>query len=757
LSAWLPADRRAFRENVLWALMLVIGTLLAYQRATQAGFIWDDPRHVTENRLLRSSQGLADIWVTSADPKADITHAIIQYYPLTHTTFWIEYHLWGLNPLGYHLDNIILHGLSAVLLWALLVRLGVPAPWLIAAVFAVHPVNVESVAWVTERKNVLSTILYLGAVVAYIRFVTRLKGFETDQAQVTAAPIIASPWGVWGLSFALFVAAMLSKTTACSMPAVMLLLLWWKRKRFTLDDVIPLVPFFIVGIGLGFLTAAVENQRVGAHGPDWDFSFLQRCLIAGNAVWFYFSKLLWPVNLTFSYTRWNIDISRPVLYIAPVATVAVLAALWLARKWLGKGPLVAALIFVGGLFPALGFINTYPMLYSFVADHFQYLPGIAIITLIIGAIAKPLLAASDGSNSFGDYPPVPTALTVVLLAVLSTLTWRHASVFADDRVLWPDTLAKNPGSWMANYNLGVSTERDAQSADEAVRVLERDQRNARASNQLDIAERETAVIEAKRREAAECRERAIRLFQRALELRPQHDRAEHMIGQVLYEQGKYHDAIPHLMRAITINHDNFEAHYNLGMTLNRLEKRDEALAELRKAQALRPKWTGTRLEIADILTAQGKLQEAVDEYIAVRQLDPRNTTALIKGARLLHEMGQDELAFAALAAAIKLKSESVEALTDMGMLWEERGMKLGKPQLVQVARQWYAEALKIDAGYPRAKDRFEATAATLKSWPTTMPATGPATVPTSGPGATTVPSTWPANSDGDTLLPTDDQ
>ena len=309
------------------ALVLAVVTFAAYQPTWHAGFIWDDDTHVTENANLRSLHGLYRIWF---EPLADQ-----QYYPLQLTSFWIEYHLWGLRPFGYHAVNVLLHVLNALLLWMVLQQLDVPGAWLAAAVFAVHPVQVESVAWVSELKNLLSTTFYLGALLAFFRF-RPLSG----EAQAGSPP-----WRFYWLAIALFLCALLSKTVACSLPAVLVLLLWWKRGRVERRDIGVLSPMFLLGITFGLMTAWLEKHHVGASGPEWSLSFLQRCLLAGRALWFYAGKLFWPHPLIFIYPRWEIDPGAWWQYLFPAAALVVLIALWWLRSRIGRGPLVAVLCF----------------------------------------------------------------------------------------------------------------------------------------------------------------------------------------------------------------------------------------------------------------------------------------------------------------------------------------------------------------------------------------------------------------------------
>ena len=414
-----------------FALLLLAIALVAYQPVLRhAGFVWDDDFYVTENPALRSVEGLKGIWIKPG--------TTVQYYPLVFTSFWGEYHLWGLQPFEYHLVNILLHALNALLLWQVLRRLEIPGAWLAALIFAIHPVQVESVAWITERKNVLSGLFYLLAALAYLRF----------RPLTNAKPSGARDWRAYPLVIALFLAALLSKTVTCSLPAALLLLVWWKTGRVGKRDALPLAPLFVLGAALGLVTIQME-KHAGATGVEWTLSFVQRCLVAGRALWFYAGKLFWPQQLTFIYPRWEIDAGAAWQYLFPVAVLAVLIALWSLRSRIGRGPLAAVLFFAGTLAPALGFFDLYPFRYSYVADHFQYLACIGLIALTASAGTVLYQRAGQQGRDLGRLA------TVLVLLLLGVSTWKQAHVYQDPEILWRDTLAKNPAAWMAHNNLSA--------------------------------------------------------------------------------------------------------------------------------------------------------------------------------------------------------------------------------------------------------------------------------------------------------------
>ncbi|MEE9296435.1 MAG: O-GlcNAc transferase, partial [Phycisphaerae bacterium] len=415
--------------------VIIAAVVVAYIPALLGGFVWDDNAYVTENRTLESLSGLWRIWFEFG--------ATPQYYPLVHTTFWIERHLWGLHPFGYHTVNVLLHAFNAVLVFAVLRRLNVRGAWVAAMIFALHPVHVESVAWITERKNVLSGAFYLSAMLAYLRYV------ELDHAAGEAS----RRRRCYVAALVLFVCALLSKTVTASLPAAILLILWWKRGRLRGRDLQPLIPMFIAGAILGLVTVWMELYNLrgtgrGAQGPEWDLSWVERCLVAGRAFWFYVGKLVWPTGLTFVYPRWPIDAGVWWQYLYPLAAVVVVGLLWSRRGRIGRAPVAATLFFAGTLTPALGFFNVYPFRYSFVADHFLYLGSLGLIVLFAAAVTALVERMTEHLRSARH------GLAAALFTILAVMVWNESHKYEDLEALWLDTLAKNPECWMAHNNLG---------------------------------------------------------------------------------------------------------------------------------------------------------------------------------------------------------------------------------------------------------------------------------------------------------------
>lgn len=547
------------------AAVLLAATAVSYLPAVRGGFIWDDDRYVTGNELLRSAAGLSKIWFEPS--------SFPQYYPLVLTSFWLEYHAWGLSPLGYHLTNVALHAANALLAWLLLRLMGVPGAWLAAGIFALHPVHAESVAWVTERKNLLSAFFALLSLLAYVRFESRGGLFGTGRRGGRSGALL------YGAAFVAFALALLSKTTACSVPAVLLVLLWWRRGSVSARDGVPLAPFFALGVFMGLVTVTMETTYVRATGPEWALSFGERVLIAGRALWFYAAKLCWPSGLAFSYPRWDIDPGQWWQHLYPLAAAAVVAGLWFARNRLGRGPLAAVLIFAGTLFPALGFINTYPMRYSFVADHFQYLSSLALIALVPGLAARSLpgwLPARAKGRA-----PVLAAAALTLLP-LGLLTWSRAQVFRDAETLWLDTIRKNPGSWMAQTNLGF----------------------------LLLGEGRAAG--------------AAQAFETSLRIKPDTPKALFGLGRVEAERGNLDEAVRLLRRSLEIFPGNAAARLTLANTLARRGDADAArllYLELLAAGHSSAKVAGN---LGTLAAERGDWAEALHYFSLALEEDPRN-------------------------------------------------------------------------------------------------------------------------------------
>lgn len=631
------------RRRRWWlGLLLVAMAVAAYMPVWSAGFIWDDPDYVTHNATLRTWRGLADIWFSPT--------ATPQYYPLVHTSFWIEYHLWELSPLGYHLDNVLLHALNAILLWVVLRRLRVPGAWLAGAIFAVHPVMVESVAWVTERKNVLSLAFYLLAMLCALRFL-RVDDSDRDKRDKQAGVKRADyRWYVGAMVF--FVAALLSKTVTASFPAAVLLIIYYVRGRVMWRNVAPWVPFFVLGAASGLITGWLEAKHVGAWGPEWNFTLVDRVLIAGRAVWFYLYKLVLPVRLSFIYPRWQINAQVWWQYIFPVAAVLLIVVLFLLRRQIGRGPLVAVLFFGGTLVPALGFVNTFPMRYSFVADHFQYHASIGMIALIAASLVWIFRKFRLGHF-------VPGGL-VVLTSVLGSLTFAQARNYRDPLTLWDATLAHNPDSWMVHVNIAqelLGKWREAGSQDQPP-VLAGTHLHRALELAPDISDPHFSMgmYASDRRDWPA----AIEQFRRAIEIAEAAGQPYYYpnyydsLGHALYMSGDVEGAIGQYRRAVTLMPSYARAHFNLALAYEKQQRPDEALQQYADAVRVAPDYAEARYNYGNLLRTTGQFAQAVEQYQILLSQQPNRADAHVNMAATLLQMGQISDAVAHYAQAARL-------------------------------------------------------------------------------------------------------
>lgn len=545
-------------------------TLLAYRPAMSAGFIWDDDSYLTGNPLLRGLDGLRRIWIPGQAP---------QYYPVVFTSFWIEHLLWGLHPAGYHLVNIGLHALDALLVWRLGRALRLPGAWFIGALFALHPVQVESVAWITERKNVLSACFYLLAALAWLRVLDR------GEATRGGAP---PPWRPYAAALGLFVLALLSKSVTCTLPIALLLMMLWQRRRITTRHIAALLPLLLLGLLCAWNTARLERVHVGAAGPEFDFSLAERALIASRALLFYPSKLLLPWPLVFIYPRWELDATRAASYWPLLLELAVAAAALAAWRRGARGPALALAFYAVTIAPALGFVDVYPMRYSFVADHFQYLACLGVFALAGGA-----------AEALARRPRVAAVAGGAVLAGLGGLSWRQCLSYANAETLWRATIARNPGAWIALNNLGALVLEHA----EAVDLLQR----ALAAASSESARGDVRFNLALALDSAGRDEEALALY---LQLQQTEGGMHVRIAQTLESLGRDDEAEAAYRRALS-GEAHAAAWIPFGRHLLRRGRPDEAIGHFTAAVAARPDDADAAMLLCDACEAAGRVADAI--------------------------------------------------------------------------------------------------------------------------------------------------
>lgn len=660
--------RPANLRNLAVGILIFSVTLLAYWPALRGGFLWDDNFHVTQPDM-QSAGGLKRIWCEVG--------ATQQYYPLLHSAFWVEHRLWGDSVLGYHLLNLALHAAVACLVVVLMRRLALPGAWLAAYAFALHPIAVETVAWISEQKNLLSAVFYLSAALVYLRF---------DRTRRRSHYCIA---------LALFLLALLTKTVTASLPAALLVILWWQRGRIEWKrDARPLLPWFGMGAAAGVLTAWVERHYIGAQGANFDLSPAARFLIAGRAICFYFWKLVWPWPNIFVYPRWTVDPGAWWQYIFPIAVAAAaLALLFAARR--SRGPLAAFLFFCGTLFPVLGFLNVYPFIFSFVADHFQYLAALGIIVPLSAA------GAAGAKRLRGGLTRYATLGAVALLAGLGALSWAHSRSFRDSETLYRATLADNPSAWMAHLNLGVILRDQPGRLHDAIAEY-REALRIKPDYPEGHINLGNAYIElpgylgdaaAEFREALRLRPKsadayvglgdlalkrpdgfgdAIAAYQTALRIRPDCAEARAGLGNsFLTQTGGLQGAIVEFREALRLRPDYPEAHVGLGNALVRLPDRlQDAAAEYREALRIRPGYPLAHNNLGNLLSMMpNRRDDAIAEYREALRLQPDYAEARNGLANALSTIpGKQTEAIAAYREALRLRPDYATAHFNLGTL-----------------------------------------------------------------------------------------
>jgi len=659
------------RRNWLWALFLIAFVFIAYARVFNADFIWDDESHLTRNPCIVGPLGLKEIW----------TSARAVYYPLVLTTFWIVHKFAGLSPWPYHFLNVLLHAGSAVLLWQALRQLNVRGGWLGAALWALHPVMVQSVAWVTELKNTQSGFLYLLSIFCFLKWdekPRKLSGISRIEQEGAVSParhgvakaasppqgaaVSQSPLGrsgrrpyLFALSLLFFILATLSKPSVVMLPVVLALCIWWRTGRIYWRDVAALVPFVLISALASVWTILEQKFHAGAIGAEWGQIWPERFIIAGRAIWFYLAKLIWPHPLIFIYPRWEINSYQLMAYLPLIAALAGLLALRLIRANWSRAALFAAAYYVVSLFPVLGFFSVYFFRYSFVSDHFQYLAsmgplalaGAGIVTGCNRLAASRRLSAlpSTSRRSATSMTPLVGICGVLLLALVF-LTWRQTAVYHNLVTLYTATLTKNPGCWMAHYNFGIALN---------------DQGDA---------------------------DGAIAHYRQAVALRPSYAEAHYNLGRLLAQKGQLDEAIVHYEKALEINPADAEAHNNLGATLFANRRVDEAIAHYRKALEIQPDYADASCNLASALLSNGDLDGAIAYYSACLAILPNQAEAQYNLASALFQTGRIDEAIAHYQKVLELRPESADARANLGSIFLAKGW-------VRDAIAQYKDALRI--------------------------------------------------------------
>ncbi|HEY1661143.1 MAG TPA: tetratricopeptide repeat protein [Verrucomicrobiae bacterium] len=670
-----PAPRPVWDRGWIFILLIIVATVVAYapcwwpppgwpvpasiSPSNQLGFVWDDDVLCVANPLIKSPHGWYEVWTTKKTP---------DYFPVMSSAFWVQWRMWGMNPSGYRIVNALLHALDAILLWRILCWLmpgqGTAAK-LAAAIFALHPVNVESVAWIAELKNTLSLMFFCLSLLAYLRF---------DRKE---------DWKWYFLSFAAFLLALLSKIEVAPLPCIILGIAWWQRDRIGWDDLINTIPFFVAAFALGLVSIWFQNHVAIGHDVVRTDNFWSRLAGAGWAVWFYFYKTVLPINVMPIYPRWHIDPANVLSYLPGILLVLGFVLCWVYRAKWGKAVLFGLGYAVLMFLPALGFLNIYFFRFSLVANHWQYFS-------VIGPIALVSVGLVELSKLFPQDKILRPLFCGVLLLILGALTWENAGVYKNSETLWTTTLDKNPDCFIGHNDLGfVMLERGetTNALPHFRRAVELQPDDEASQKNLGSALLQEGNVDD-----------AITQFQIALNLRTNDVGAMNNLALAYSRQGKMSDALAEYEKALAIQPDDAGVHHNYGMALFRLGRVDEAMAHYQKAMATQPNDPELHNDVANVLSKRGQDAAAIKEWEKAVSLrtnyfaaennlawalatDPdaslRNGTNAVQLAedanRIAH--AQNPLVLHTLAAAYAEEGQFSNAVTTAGQALEQAAVQ----------------------------------------------------------------------------------
>lgn len=603
-----------------WLQVAVIITagLLIYVPVLRGGWVWDDIVLVTSNASLRTVHGLWDIWFSAP---------VTDYWPLTWTLLWAEWHLWGGEPPGYHVTSLTLHLCSGFLIWRLLHRLGLRFGWLGGLLFVIHPLAVESVAWVSEIKNTLSLPLYLLSLDAWL---------DTEEKKP----------GGYLRSVLFYLAAMLAKTSTVMLPAVILLYCWWKRGRISGQEMKRMIPYGVIALVLGLVTIYFQTNGHDEDPVDLGGPFT-RLIGAGTAFLFYLGKFVLPVNLLPIYPRWTLDPPSFLQLLTLPALAILFFGLWTQRRDWGRHALFGLGFFLLNALPVLGLTKMRYMSVSWVADHFAYLPMIGLVGLVVAGGGQ-LLARARSSGHFSA-----VGVISILLALLTWQSHSYANQFFSDETLWTYTLQYNPLAAQAHYNLGndlMQAGRSAEAVGQFEETVKIDPNYAPAYNNLGSS----LVVVGRLPEAVQQYEEAVKIepdlavahnnlgdvlrqvgrvqeameqYRLAVKFKPDYADAHNNLGRVMGQSGRVPEAIEQFRLAVKFDPDLAEAYNNLGVALKQSGRLPEAMEQYEKALAINPDYADAHFNLANDQWQTGHLPEAMEQYEEVLKINPEYVPA----------------------------------------------------------------------------------------------------------------------------------
>jgi len=600
-----PRSATYFSHDLFWGLILLLAVLLAYLPVRHAGFLWDDDNHITANPCIIGPLGLKEIWTTSA----------ARFFPLTLTTYWLEHALWGLAPLPYHLANVLLHGACALVLWRLLLNLSVPGAWIGAALWALHPVQVESVAWIAETKNTQSALFFLLSILYFARWLKAqdFRGYSGSR---------------WSYALTLLFAAlsMASKSSTVILPIVLCLIGWWMEKQWPWRTLVRVGPVFLMSGIVSVLTLNAARLE-GAGGALYTRSWPERLITAGDAVWFYLSKLVWP--LLAIYPLWPIDAARWTSYLPLLAVVLGLLILWNKRHSWSRPYWAVAVYFLVALLPILGLVNMISTSYCFVADHYQYLASMGPLTLVGAGLVRFSQFIIPGKTG------LQSTFFAGFLLILGVLSWQHAQIYQNQEAFWRSTLSGNPNCALAYYNLG--------------NVL------------YQKGQRDEAMLQ----------------NEKALEINPNLPEAQNCLGNILLDKGRVDEAMSHYQMALKADPNSVPAYNNLAAILLQKGRVDEAIVLYQKALKIKPNMAELRFGLGNALSQKGQMDEAIAQYEKALEIKPDYAEAHTNLGIAFVNLGQIDQAITQFQDVVRLNPQDADAQTNLAKTQAMAGQSAG--------------------------------------------------------------------------------
>ncbi len=597
---------------------------------------------VVGSKLVKASDGLWRMWFTTD---------ALDYWPVTNSSLWLEWRLWGSNPTGYHATNILLHACSALMIWNILRRLSIRGAWVAAMLFALHPVNVQSVAWVAQRKNTLSLLLFLVSIAMFLRAESdvRSRGASALRTRGGLKP------SAYAMSLIAFLLAMLSKGSVAVLPALLLVLGWWIRDRVTARDVARVAPFFVIAIALTFVNVWFQRRMAGG---ERDVTFLERMLGAGGVIWFYLGRVIAPVRQAFIYPQWHVSSTDPFWWIpAPAALATTLVLFWQRHRPACRAVLFAWLWFCIALVPVMGFTDVYFMTYSLVADHYEYIAMIAAVALASAALANV--------EPHGAPVTLRNALAVVVIFGFAALTWKQAHLFASGETLYRGSLAINPDAAPLHNNLGAM-------------LLERD-----------------------------ANEEALQHLREALRANPNLDQAHNNICNALARLRYMDEAIRECRYALSRDATLPASHYSLGLALASKGQLPEARAEFEAAIRVDPKSVQARSYLAELLRTIDDPAGAAFQYREVLKLRPDSAIARAGLAGALGQMADQLLESGRINEAVAQYSEALSLDQSSAEAHNNLGVALAKAGRTGEAVEEFHAALSLDSSFAPARENLD--------------------------------------------------